>query len=66
MQFGLRMKELRDERGWSQRKLSSVCGLSHSYIGDCETGRRNISLDNIKKIANSFDMTVGEFMKDID
>ncbi len=43
-----------------------MCGLSHSYIGDCETGRRNISLDNIKKIANSFDMTVGEFMKDID
>ena len=60
------MKELRDERGWSQRRLSKETGLSHSYIGDCETGRRNVSLETIKKIASGFGISVGEFMKDID
>lgn len=46
-----RIRELRLEKGWSQEALADNCGLHRTYIGDIERRERNVSIDNIEKIA---------------
>ena len=63
VQFGWRIKDLREERGLSQRGFAEKIGISPSYLADVERGSRNISLDNIKRIADGFDISVAELME---
>lgn len=51
--FGLRLKDLRKKRGWSQEDLALEAGMDRSYVGDIERGARNISLINICKLART-------------
>ena len=44
----------------SQEDLADLSGLSRQYIGDVERGTRNISLVNIEKIANAFEITLSQ------
>lgn len=37
---GTRMRALREQAGWTMRKLAYVIGVSPGYLGDMETGRR--------------------------
>ncbi len=48
--IGLRIKQLRSEQYITQEQLSFDSILSRSYIGDVETGRRNISAETLIKI----------------
>lgn len=56
--FGGRVREIRKEKGLSQEKLADLAGLDRTYISDVERGERNISLVNIIKIANAFNINV--------
>lgn len=47
------MKELRRRRGYSQEELASKAGLHRTYISDIERGERNVSIENIEKIATA-------------
>ena len=58
--FGARVRALRTEKGWSQEDFAFECGLHRTYIGAVERGERNISLENIKKIANTFRIDIAE------
>ena len=58
--FGARVRALRTEYGWSQEDFAFECGLHRTYIGAVERGERNISLENIKKIANTFRIDIAE------
>lgn len=55
--FGARVKGLReaitDERGrkLTQEGLAHRAGLERSYIGQIESGQRNVTLDNIHRLA---------------
>lgn len=49
----IRIKELRKEKWFSQETLSSKCWLHRTYISDIERGVKNISVENIEKIALS-------------
>jgi transcriptional regulator with XRE-family HTH domain len=49
--FGRRLAALRKERGWSQEQLALESGLARSYLGGVERGQRNISLQNICRLA---------------
>ena len=56
------MKRLRAERGWSQDGLALEAGLDRTYIAHVERLRRNISLDNIEKIALALDVPIHELL----
>ena len=58
--FGARVRALRTEKGWSQEDFAFECGLHRTYIGAVELGERNILLENIKKIANTFRIDIAE------
>ncbi len=58
---GQRLRELRKLRGLSQEKFSFICELDRTYIASIEQGKRNVSIENIEKIAKALDMSVYEF-----
>jgi len=51
--FAARLVAVRSDKGWSQEKLSLESGLARSYLSGVERGLRNISLDNICKLAGT-------------
>ncbi len=59
--IGIRLKELRNEKGLSQEKFSFDCELDRTYISSIEQGKRNVSVANIEKIARALDMSVYQF-----
>ncbi len=52
------IRELRSEKGWSQEELADRCGLHRTYIGDIERAERNVSVDNIEKIAKTLKVPI--------
>jgi transcriptional regulator with XRE-family HTH domain len=51
--FGIRMKAIREDRGYSQERLAELARLHRTYIGGVERGERNVSLLNIWRIADA-------------
>lgn len=56
--FGLALKQLRSERGLSQEKFALLIGMDRTYYASVEAGKRNISISNISKIANGFNISL--------
>ena len=48
------MIRLRQERKWSQEQLALEAGLHRTFVAHVERQARNISLDNLEKIALAF------------
>ena len=61
--FGQRIRELRLKNGLSQEKFALQIGMDRSYLASVEAGKRNISLMNIKKIADGIGITLRELFQ---
>lgn len=51
------LKRLRAERGWSQEQLAHEAGLHRTFIAHVERKMRNISIDNIERLAVALGVT---------
>jgi transcriptional regulator with XRE-family HTH domain len=58
--FGDRVRELRKRRGLSQEDFSFECLLDRTYVSQVEQGKRNISLQNIKAMADALHVPIAE------
>lgn len=47
------IKRLRREQGMSQEALADLAHLHRTYIGSIEREERNLSLDNVERIARA-------------
>ncbi len=56
--FWLRVKEIRKEQNVSQEKLAEKAKLHRTYIWMIERGERNITIENIEKIAKALGVTL--------
>lgn len=51
--FATNVKKYRLQQNLSQEKLAELSGLHRTYISSIEREQRNISIDNISKIATA-------------
>ena len=61
--FGERIKEIRTSRGYSQEKFALSINMDRTYYASVESGKRNISINNIDKIARGLDISLSELFK---
>lgn len=59
-ELGDRIKEARNKIGLSQEKFALSIGMDRTYFASVEAGRRNISICNIKKIADGLGVSLSE------
>ncbi len=52
------IRRLRADRGFSQEELAATAELHRTYIGSIERSERNVSIDNIAKIALALGVTI--------
>jgi transcriptional regulator with XRE-family HTH domain len=52
--FGNRIRQLRELIGLTQEQLASKVLMDYKYLGSVERGERNITIDNIQRIAEAF------------
>ena len=62
VEFGRRIRELREEKSISQEELSFLTGFHRTYIGMIERGERNISLSNMAVFAKIFELSLSELL----
>ena len=60
-----KLKEKRIERGYTQKKLSELCGIAESTIRQYELGKRNPKLATIEKIATALEFPVHVFVENV-
>jgi transcriptional regulator with XRE-family HTH domain len=62
VRFGNRLREVREAAGVSQEKLAELAGLHRTYVSSVERGKRNISLQNIERLALALGVSMKELM----
>ena len=61
--FGLAIKQLRNDLGMSQEKFALYINMDRTYLASVEAGKRNLSLSNIEKLANGFNISISDLFK---
>jgi len=64
--FGKRLRECRDAKGFSQQSLAKEMGTSYTVIGKYERGEMTPSIDVAKKLSKILDTTVGYLLGETD
>jgi transcriptional regulator with XRE-family HTH domain len=63
--FGEKLRTLRKQRGLTVRELAAIFGMkSHSHIADMEKGRSKPSVELLVKIADFFEVTTDQLLRD--
>ena len=60
------LKNLRQQEGWSQERLSQLLGVSRQSVNAIETGRYDPSLPLVFKIARLFNRNIEDIFYDQD
>lgn len=61
--FARNLKRYRLERGYSQEELAFKSNLHRTYISAIECEKRNISIENIEKIALALEVEAYKLLK---
>ncbi len=63
VRFGNAVRKRRTELHISQEDFAERAGLHRTYISDLERGRRNVSLENIEKLAKALMLSMSDLME---
>lgn len=61
--FAQNLRREREIRGLSQEKLAELANLHRTYVGSVERGERNISIDNLERLARALKLELAELLK---
>ncbi len=61
-QIGERIRQAREDRGWTQAQLGEALGYSQATIGNYELGRRHVGLDDLYRIADALSKPYAYFL----
>jgi transcriptional regulator with XRE-family HTH domain len=51
-------------RGISQEELADLAGLHRTYVGSVERSERNISIDNLAKLASALEISLSALLEE--
>ncbi len=60
--MGMRIRQVRKARGWSQDILAKKCGISMSFLGHIERGTRIMSMETFVNICTALDAGADELL----
>ncbi len=60
--MGMRIRQVRKARGWSQNELAEKCGISMSFLGHIERGTRIMSMETFVNICIALDAGADELL----
>jgi transcriptional regulator with XRE-family HTH domain len=61
-QFSMVLRQLREERGFSQEQLAERADLNRSYLGEVERGRAVPSIVTVSKLAGALDIRLSSMI----
>lgn len=61
--LGQRVRELREQRGFSQEDLGMKAKIHRTYIGSVERGEQNVSIINIERIVRALGVSLAELFR---
>ncbi|MES2671126.1 MAG: helix-turn-helix transcriptional regulator [Pseudomonadota bacterium] len=64
--FGCRLRDLRQRESLSQEELAQRAGIDRTYVGGVERGERNLSLLNVKKLADALGISPKDLFDDVE
>lgn len=62
IRIGERIKQAREERGWTQAQLGEALGYSQAAVGNYELGRRQVGIDDLYRIAEALNKPYSFFL----
>lgn len=62
LKFGKQVRKIRLEQNLSQEELADRAGVHRTYIGMIERAEKNITLENIEKIAKALKVSPKELI----
>ncbi len=62
-ELGVRIRELRKKTGLSQEKFALKIDMDRTYFATVESGKRNISVKNIEKIAEGLGVSISDLFE---
>lgn len=60
--FARNLKKMRVKQELSQEELADVAGLHRTYVGSVERGERNISIDNMERLASALQINIQDLL----
>ena len=60
--LGRRVRQLREKKGYSQEAFADAAGLHRTFMGSVERGERNLSFNNLHRIAQALEMTLSRLL----
>lgn len=60
--IGMRIRQVRKAKGWSQDELAKRCGISMSFLGHIERGTRIMSMETFVNICSALDTGADELL----
>lgn len=63
IRFGRAIRRIREEQGINQEEAAERCGLHRTYYSGIERGVRNVSIQNVEKIARGLKVGLPELFR---
>jgi transcriptional regulator with XRE-family HTH domain len=61
--FAANVRAARRDQRISQEELGAKAGLDRTYVSSMERGQRNVSIDNIEKVAAALGVDASELLR---
>jgi transcriptional regulator with XRE-family HTH domain len=64
--LGERVRQLRNQRGWSQEECADYCRVDRSYMSGIERGVRNVSVLHCVRLARGLRVSLSKLFEGVD
>jgi transcriptional regulator with XRE-family HTH domain len=61
--FGMRLKQLRNQKGWSQATLASKLGVTREYLARLEAGLHDPPLSTVERLAKILNVRISKLVE---